>query len=77
MSIEKQNPRFPRWLSRMVRWWQEERQHRRIMKACDESRRRMNNLTREQREELHRRAMEIINGTVKPPSNIKDEQRPI
>lgn len=57
-------------LWRLVRRWREWRQHRRIMKACGESRRRMNTYTREQREELHRRAMEIINtGRVEPPSN--------
>lgn len=36
--------------------------HRRTMKMCNEARARMNTYTPEQRAELGKRAMEIING---------------
>lgn len=44
-------------------------QHRRIMRACEESRKRMNSYTPEQRAELGKKAREIIDKAAKRGAN--------
>ena len=61
-EIEKDSdqPAIPRWLrqvvSRIRQWWS----HRQIMKACDESSKRMSKMTREERRALSERALATI-----------------
>ena len=54
-------------------------QHRRIMRACEETRKRMNSYTPEQRAELEKKAREIIDKAAKRGANPKptSAERPV
>ncbi len=70
-SLSEPRPNLARSLWQVVgRRLREYWQHRRIMRACEESRNRMNGYTREQRDQLYQDAMKIIN-SAKPPANVE------